>query len=81
MLPYHQDNMTHFAGISSHQFRALTQAELWHLRLGHAGARKIAKLSHRCKGIPKIIAEQDFPCHMCQEGKAKRSDYPDVSDN
>jgi hypothetical protein len=45
MLPFHHDNMTHFAGVSSHQFRALTEAELWHLRLGHAGTRKITKLS------------------------------------
>ena len=80
-LPFYQDTMTHFAGAFSHQLRALTQAELWHLRLGHAGARKIAKLSQHCKGIPKPIPEHDFPCHTCQEGKAQRQDYPAPSEN
>ncbi len=81
LLPFHQDCMTHFAGAASHQFRALTEVELWHLRLGHAGTRKIAKLSKHCKGISKPLADQELPCHMCHEGKAKRQDYPAVSDN
>jgi hypothetical protein len=81
LLPFHQDCMTHFAGAASHQFRALTEVELWHLRLGHAGTRKIAKLSRHCKGIPKPLADQELPCHMCQEGKSKRQNYPAASEN
>ncbi len=77
LLPFHED----FAGAASHQFRALTEVELWHLRLGHAGTRKIAKLSRHCKGISKPLTDQELPCHMCQEGKAKRQDYPAASEN
>jgi hypothetical protein len=33
LLPFHQDCMTHSAGAASHQFRALTEVELWQLRL------------------------------------------------
>jgi hypothetical protein len=33
LLPLHQDCMTHSAGAASHQFRALTEVELWQLRL------------------------------------------------
>jgi hypothetical protein len=81
LLPFHQDCMTHFAGASSHQYRALTETEMWHLRLGHAAPSKIAKLSRHCKGINKLLADQELPCHMCQEGKAKHQPYPPQSEN
>jgi hypothetical protein len=79
-LPYYRDVMTHFAGVCSHQLRALTEYELWHRRLGHASSHKIAKLSHHCKGM-KAMAEHDLQCHQCQEGKATRQPYPDASTN
>jgi hypothetical protein len=77
-LPYYKDVMTHFAGASSHQLRSLTEFELWHRRLGHAGAKKLAKLSQHCTGMPPL-AERDFVCHQCHEGRAKRQDYPPTS--
>ncbi len=38
-------------------------------------------LSRHCKGISKPLADQELPCHMCQDGKAKRQDYPVASEN
>lgn len=80
-LPFYKDVATHFAGAFSHQLRALTEGELWHRRLGHAGSDKIAKLSQRCKGIGKPLAENDLVCHQCHEAKAKRAKYPPESTN
>ena len=34
----------------SHQLRALTELELWHIRMNHAHPSKLAKLSRRCHG-------------------------------
>jgi hypothetical protein len=76
MLPFCSDIMTIFSGVASHQLRALTTLELWHLRLCHAHTSKIAKLSHNCVGIPHKLAEQTHPCHTCHEAKAARQDYP-----
>ncbi len=75
-LPFYQDVATHFAGAFSHQLRALTEHELWHRRLCHASPEKIAKLSQRCKGINKPLTKHDLVCHQCQEGKAKRANFP-----
>jgi hypothetical protein len=80
-LPFYKDVATHFAGAFSHQLRALTEGELWHRRLGHAGSDKIAKLSQRCKGIGKPLAENDLVCHQCHEAKAKHAKYPPESTN
>jgi hypothetical protein len=75
-LPFYQDVATHFAGAFLHQLRALTEHELWHRRLGHASAEKIAKLSQRCKGISRPLTEHNLVCHQCQEGKATRANFP-----
>ena len=79
-LPYYKDVMTHFAGVCSHQLRALTEHEIWHRRLGHIGAQKLAALSKHCKGMPPMT-ERDLVCHQCHEGKARRQPYPDASSN
>jgi hypothetical protein len=79
-LPFYKDVMTHFAGVCSHQLRALTEQELWHRRLGHAGAKKLAHLSKNCIGMSPL-PERDITCHCCMEGKAKRQDYPPPSSN
>ncbi len=75
-LPFYQDAITHICGVASHHFKSLTQGELWHLRLGHASARKIATLSKVAKGFALPLAESDIPCHFCQEAKATRSTAP-----
>jgi hypothetical protein len=80
-LPFYQDVATHFAGAFSHQLLALTEHELWHRRLGHASPDKIAKLRQHCKGINKPLTEHNLVCHQCQEGKAKRQNYPPESTN
>jgi len=79
-IPFYMDTMVHVCGMTSHHFRSLTEAELWHLRLGHASSEKIAKLSKNCIGIKKPLAENEFPCHHCHEGKAQRSRAPPASD-
>lgn len=78
-LPFCQDIMTTIAGVSSHQLRALTEAEKWHLRMGHAGWDKIATLSKIAKGFHSPIARHDYPCHTCHEAKARRQNYPPPS--
>jgi hypothetical protein len=72
MLLFYKDVTTHFAVALSHQLRALTKHKIWHSRLCHTNADKIAYLSKRCKGINKPIAEHDLVCHQCHKGKAKR---------
>jgi hypothetical protein len=47
--------------------RALTRAELWHLRLGHAHPSKISNLSRNCKGIDSPIPNTRHPCHTCMD--------------
>ena len=81
MVPFRSDIMTIFAGVASHQLRSLTTFELWHLRLCHAGASKIAKLSANCIGIAKKLAKQRHPCHVCQEAKATKQPYPEHADH
>lgn len=51
---------------------ALSDAELWHLRLGHAHIDKIAKLSRNCKGIKRPINSSARSCHTCQDTKIER---------
>ena len=80
-LPFYKDTMTCLSGVSTHHLRALTEAEIWHMRMGHASSRKIAKLSMHCKGIPKPLAENSFPCHSCHEAKSEHSDAPPQSTN
>ena len=78
-LPFFKDTMTCISGVSTHHLRALTEAEIWHMRMGHASSRKIAKLSTHCKGIARPLAENSFPCHACHEAKAEHSDAPPQS--
>ena len=81
MLPFYRSFMTEFAGLVSHQLRALTESEVWHRRLCHASAHKIAKLSENCVGIKHCIAEHSHPCHVCHEAKATKQDLPPASDH
>ena len=81
MVPFRTDIMTIFAGVASHQLRSLTTLELWHLRLCHAGASKIAKLSANCIGIPTKLAKEKHPCHACQEAKATKQKFPEHVDH
>ena len=76
MVPFCEDIMTVFANVASHQLRALTPGELWHLRLCHAHPSKLAKLSHNCVGMKQPLAEHSHPCHICHEAKATRQDFP-----
>ena len=80
-LPFFKDTMTCISGVSTHHLRALTEAELWHLRLGHASAHKIAKLSKHCKGISKPLAETDFPCHHCMDSNPRHVSALPKSEN
>jgi len=80
-LPFCQDAMTCIAGVASHQLRALTLAETWHLRLGHASWEKLAKLSKYATGFSSPIAQHDYPCHTCHEAKARRQNYPPPSEH
>lgn len=81
MLPFYRNIMTEWACIVSHQLRSLTESELWHCRLNHAGSKKIAQLSKNCIGIKNPLAEHPYPCHICQEAKATKQDYPTASDH
>jgi hypothetical protein len=59
--------------------RMLTDAELWHLRMGHAHITKLAKLSRNCIGINRHIAESRHPCHDCQDCNVIRNNAPPPS--
>ena len=80
-VPFFRDAHTLFAGIASHQLRALLDSEIWHLRLCHASAQKIHQLSKNCIGIPKVIAEHRLPCHCCQEANARVQERPGKLDH
>ena len=79
-LPMYKTAIQCISGASTHHFRSLTTAELWHLRLGHASSHKIAKLSTHCKGILQPLAENHFPCHHCTEAKIEHNNLPAPSD-
>jgi hypothetical protein len=63
----------------SHQLRALTELELWHIRMNHAHPSKLAKLSRRCHGIKHLLPDVRHPCHSCQDANATRNDAPPSS--
>lgn len=52
-LPFYKEKITHICGVASHHFKSLTVEELWHFRMGHASARKIAKLSTHATGFSR----------------------------
>jgi hypothetical protein len=63
----------------SHQLRALTELEVWHIRLNHAHPSKLAQLSRNCIGIKHPLPDVRHPCHSCQDANATRSDAPPPS--
>ena len=72
-LLMYKNTMQCISCVSTHHFRSLTTAELWHLRKGHASSHKTAKLSTHCKGILQPLAENHFPCHHCTEAKIEHT--------
>jgi hypothetical protein len=78
---YHTIHGTSPPDEHSFHTRMLTEAELWHLRLGHAHISKIAKLSKNCIGIVRPIAEARHPCHDCQDSNVIKNNAPPPSEN
>jgi hypothetical protein len=55
---------------------AMTQ-ETMHRRLGHFATRKLLKMRGMVDGMEKVTTTKEIHCQACEEGKHKRSSFPD----
>ena len=55
--------------------------ELWHLRLGHANFKQVAKVSklEAIKGLPKFGKVEKTICGACQMGKQTKASHQKVN--